>query len=172
MTLNKVISRIKKIVGDHLQIKTFYFGELTEWVEFSFLQYNSVLLVLNGANISRNEIAYNFTIYIADLLNNGSDNKTEIHSDTVLILNDLFSDFDDQGLYDDWTFEGDGANVTFFDDERGNDNPDIVAGVQCNFTIKTSLVHDRCQIPKRRNGILHEQGFTIFTENNQITVTE
>lgn len=169
MTLNKVLKQITDLVASHRLIKTLHIGGLTEWNSFTNLGYPACLVTLNDATVLERETSYNFSLFLIDLLNDDSNNKHDVQSDQIQVLQDLLSDFSDESI--EWKVNKDGNSITFIDDERGNDNPDRVAGVRSDFTIKVDFVRDRCQIPKRK-AIQTEQGFILFTEDDKAITLE
>ena len=170
MTLNQTIKKLKDIICNHAQINSYYFGDIATWSEFTGIVYRSVVLTLTGASYSTPQITLDFTLWISDRLNDDNGNQTEALNDTLLILLDFISQINSPKI--DWQPQTDGKNISFFDDEAGNDNVDKVAGVKFDFSISIPAPKDRCQVPLSiRTGIMDEQGLFILTESGQ-NITE
>lgn len=174
MTLKQVIKQLRTIVLSHRLVKSYYFGNITEWDEFTGLVYPSVVITMDRPTIEKNLTRVGFTIWIADRLKEDSSNRNDVLSDTLQMLNDFVSDVDDIEI--DWLpgVEGDGD---FFEDQRGNDNGDLVGGVKFDFSISIKTPKDTCQVPRNTeevasSAILTEQGFEIITENSETIITE
>ncbi|RYG53329.1 MAG: hypothetical protein EOO01_04605 [Chitinophagaceae bacterium] len=167
MTLNQIVNTLRRIVGDQRQIGSLYYGRITEWVGLSEVVYPSCVVELESASLLEREVEFRFTIYVADLLNADFNNRTEIHSDTLLILKDLLAMMDDP--QHDWVLNRSNNAVEFFDDERGDqENPDNVAGVKTEITVRVSWTRDACQIPRRNieaDTIITEDGLVIYSED-------
>jgi hypothetical protein len=171
MTLIQVIARIREIVADQRLIKSFYFGDISNWSEFAEMQYTSCVLTLNGASFQAPLTTFNFSIWISDRLDSNGANRDNILSDTVQIIQDVVAIMNNQA-YRDWKPETNNQ-LEFFEDMRGNDSVDMVAGTKLDFSISTLTPANRCFIPTNsRSAILTEEGLEIFTEDGNYIAPE
>jgi hypothetical protein len=171
MTLLQVIEKLREIARDHRLINSFYFGDISKWSEFSTVNYASCVLTLNNANYSAPLTQLNFSLWIADRLLHDGSNRDNVLSDTLQIMQDLIAMIDNPSFRD-WKPELNGA-LEFFEDDRGNDNADIVAGVKLDFVITVPKANNRCAVPTNtRNAILTEEGLEIFTEDGNYIAPE
>jgi hypothetical protein len=171
MTLNKVKSQLKEIIETHKLVRSFYFGDLSEWTEFTEMAYPSTLFVLNDANFNRPVTTLNLSLYVSDRLEEDNSNRDEVLSDTLQIVQDILADIDNPT--NDWLPNVIGAQLTPFEDNRGNDNVDNVAGWKIDFSLGLYTPANRCAIPKgMRKFLITEGGLEIISEDADLVTIE
>ncbi len=146
MTFNQVIKRIKGIVAAHGQLRNFYLGNVSEFLQKKDTQYPSCFLqdvpgLIDG---SAKITSYNFRMFLLDLANTSEDtdeNVIDVQSDMISVAQDLIAAFDDQ-IYEDWKISPTSPMALVRDDE-----PDVLAGVVVDITIETLFIKDTCAIP-------------------------
>ena len=141
-TFNTVVAAFETFAENHKQLNSFYSGE--EW-DFQAKEnlYPALVIAPDPAEIARGSVKITFRVLILDLCNRDNSNVDEIHSDTLQIFGDLFSEFRDND--DEYGF--------FIDDESIAPEPvrealdDIVAGWFSTITIEYPFSASTCNIP-------------------------
>jgi hypothetical protein len=177
MTLNQNVAQLRSIITAHRQVKSFYFGDIVNWTELQAMKYTSVVLTLNDAARLKTVTQLNFSLWISDRLLTDQSNRNDVLSDTLQILQDLISQINNIEIF--WFPQVDEKAITFFEDERNNDNADVVAGVKYDFSLSIRTPLNLCVVPTRgdeeeqiRNGILREDGLFILGEDGTTIITE
>lgn len=148
ITLNQAVQRIKEKAESHGQIRTFFFGDVVDFLSGENMEYPAMVCeIQQGGSISKStnksDIAFNF--YFVDLENNAEksiENELEVWSDQLLIAGDILSLLSDQRTYKDWRV-GDGGSLTFHKEKFS----DYVAGVSVSVTIELPYLSNPCQSP-------------------------
>ncbi len=146
MTLNNVLDRISKISLSHKQVRNFYKGLVSDFLNDHTTLYPSVFLQDNGGNISvsRKQTTLSFRMYILDLVHVAADtkmNEYDVLSDMISIAQDLITQISNTA-YTDWRISADNA-VQFVVENDG----DMNAGVVVDITISIQFTQDACAIP-------------------------
>ena len=141
MTLNQVVATITNLANAHEQIKSVYFGELSDYLSRGTENiYPSLFFDLTGGNIQEKSVVLNFSLYFFDRMLPEDTNETEVLSDQLQICQDIIA----QLRYNNFEFdEGLNATLTFFTE----DTPDLLAGVRADITIDLPYTANRCVIP-------------------------
>jgi hypothetical protein len=155
----------------HPQIKSFYFGDISEWSEFTGLAYPSFVITIGEPSFEKNITWLNFSAWASDRLTENNSNRNEVLSDMMQVMQDFIATVDNPEL--DWLPDVDGKNGVFYYDELGNDNADIIGGIKLDFRIGLHNPKNRCHIPSSSDGaqignfILTEEGLYIKTEDGE-----
>jgi hypothetical protein len=141
MTLNQVVATITNLANAHEQIKSVYFGDLSDYLSRGTENiYPSLFFDLTGGNIQEKSVVLNFSLYFFDRMLPEDTNETEVLSDQLQICQDIIA----QLRYNNFEFdEGLNATLTFFTE----DTPDLLAGVRADITIDLPYTANRCVIP-------------------------
>jgi|GEM_PF-1807181 len=147
MTLNQVLIRLEKLALSHKQLKHFFFGDITEWLENKDNKYPSCFVELNDSQISKTDhmTKYNFSIWFCDLLNVSKDarsNELELLSDLTSIAEDYIAMLNFYLYQDEWTIDEE-YKVQYFKEEL----TDIVVAVKIDLQIGVEFTADRCRVP-------------------------
>jgi hypothetical protein len=141
MTLNNLVTTITNLANAHEQIKSVYFGDLSDYLSRGTENiYPSLFFDLTGGNIQEKSVILNFSLYFFDRMLPEDTNETEVLSDQLQICQDIIA----QLRYNNFEFdEGLNATLTFFTE----DTPDLLAGVKADITIDLPYTANRCVIP-------------------------
>ena len=147
MTLNQVKDRIKTLALSHLQINSFYFGDLSEFDANGEINYPACFLEMQPGRLDRTEHLqyYNFRIYLLDLVPESTEsevNETDVLSDQHSVCGDILAMLMYSDYQDDWVI-GDLSIVTPVTESLN----DLVAGVYADIEIGVDFLADRCQVP-------------------------
>jgi hypothetical protein len=141
MTLNNLISLLRKFSEDHGQINSFGCGEIAEIGAAKDITYPVMWVNMNPSRYSANQLRYSINIIFADLIYDDKSNELEVQSDQQSIALDALSYLNDNPDYD---FQTDpDATITYFTDRFG----DLAAGVVLQLVIRDPKPLDRCVIP-------------------------
>jgi hypothetical protein len=141
MTLNNLVTTITNLANAHEQIKSVYFGDISDYLSRGTENiYPSLFFDLTGGNIQEKSVVLNFSLYFFDRMLPEDTNETEVLSDQLQICQDIIA----QLRYNNFEFdEGLNATLTFFTE----DTPDLLAGVKADITIDLPYTANRCVIP-------------------------
>ena len=141
MTLNQVVATITNVANAHEQIKSVYFGEISDYLSRGTENlYPSLFFDLTGGQVQEKSVVLNFSLYFFDRMLPEDTNETEVLSDQLEICQDIIA----QLRYNNFEFdEGLSANLTFFTE----DTPDFLAGVKADITIDLPYTANRCVVP-------------------------
>ncbi len=141
MTLNQVVTTITNVANAHEQIKSVYFGDLSNYLSRGTENiYPSLFFDLTGAQILEKSLTLNFSLYFFDRKLPEDTNETEVLSDQLEICQDIIA----QLRYNNFEFdEGLSATLNFFTE----DTPDLLAGVRADITLELPYTANRCVVP-------------------------
>ena len=141
MTLNNLVTTITNLANAHEQIKSVYFGDLSDYLSRGTENiYPSLFFDLTGGSIQEKSVVLNFSLYFFDRMLPEDTNETEVLSDQLQICQDIIA----QLRYNNFEFdEGLNATLTFFTE----DTPDLLAGLKADITIDLPYTANRCVIP-------------------------
>lgn len=147
LTLNQVVKRIEIIALSHAQVRNFYFGSVTDFLNDKTTKYASIFLQDEPGNISplSNSLTFNFKLYALDLENVSEEaqaNTLDVQSDMLSVCADFIAIANDS-TYDDWDL-----NVsTNYALVRGMYD-DMVAGVILDVQVAIPYSSDVCAAPR------------------------
>jgi hypothetical protein len=140
----KIVNRIKAIAEANLMVEEFRYGFLTDIDDLPDFLSPTVYLVPNGGSYpSQGKINFSFNLVCFDLLLPDKSNLADVVSDTLGILNDIYTEL----LYDDgdpenWTIIS-GSTFTPFQEQL----KDYVAGNTLTLTISAFMNQCRTNLP-------------------------
>ena len=146
LTLNQVVKRIETIALNHKQLRSFYFGKTTEFLNEKGIVYAGCFLQDTGIvfDLAGKVTNYSFKMFLLDLVNvsnNAKENESEVWSDMVSVSEDLLA-LIDYSTYTDWRVTQ--SNPAFLVSEEFSD---MNGGVSVDFTISVQYVKDVCAVP-------------------------
>ena len=140
----KIVNRIKAIAEANIMVEEFRYGFLTDIDDLPDFISPTVYLVPNGGSYpSQGKINFSFNLVCFDLLLPDKSNLADVISDTLGILNDIYTEL----LYDDgdpenWTIIA-GSSFTPFQEQL----KDYVAGNTLTLTISAFMNQCRTNLP-------------------------
>lgn len=145
-SLIEIRDELETIANDHRQINNFYWGTWVEAMKRKDDNNNRLykyMIVTPGA-ISHNKKYTSLTIQISicDLMKKGYEDRDEIHSDCVQILNDIFITMGEERWNDFSDISGDGNTQLFVEKTL-----DGVAGATMTINLQVYSEDDSCAIP-------------------------
>ena len=146
MTLNQVIKRIETLALNHAQIRSFYRGSVTDFLNDKTTRYAACFLQDSPGNIdvAGNSLNLNFKLFLLDLVNvseNPKANELDVQSDMLSVAADLIALMDDS-VYSNWRI-GQTSPFNLVKEELD----DMVAGVVADITISIPYIKDICAVP-------------------------
>jgi len=166
MTLNQVIKKIKAIGENHLQIKTFYSGDVLDYIDESAnVKHASFVCQQNGASVSRGRCEVRFALFFMDWCLPGIENEQNVWSDQLLIAQDVLAILrnPDFNIYD-WEIN-ETSEVSFFTEAY----EDSLSGCKLDISIAFDYESNRCQVPTISEPV--EGIIQAVIENNNIPAT-
>lgn len=140
----KIVNRIKALAEDNKMVEEFRYGFLTDIDDLPDFLSPTVYLVPNGGSYpSQGKINFSFNLVCFDLLLPDKSNLADVISDTLGILNDIYTEL----LYDDgdpesWTIIS-GSSFTPFQEQL----KDYVAGNTLTITVSAFMNQCRPNLP-------------------------
>lgn len=132
----------KTIAENHRQINTFGFGETWDIASSGTVNYPYLWVVPKDSTVRVGEIGFNFEFITMDLVQKGTDNLNDVHSDTHQILCDVLSRLR-QGGYNFNIKRDSEIRITPFEEKFD----DEVAGWNGAVTIWVDWNFDSCAFP-------------------------
>lgn len=140
-TLNQIVQTITNLANAHKQIKSVYFGEISDYLSRGTENiYPSLFFDLTGGSVASRSVTLSFSLYFFDRMLPEDTNETEVLSDQLEICQDIIA----QLRHNNFDFdEAENITLSFFTE----DTPELLAGVRADITLELSNVADRCQVP-------------------------
>ncbi|MBM3417478.1 MAG: hypothetical protein FJY17_00980 [Bacteroidetes bacterium] len=141
MTLNQLVTQITNLGNAHKQIKSVYFGDLSDYLSRGVENiYPSLFFDLMDGIVGERSVTLNFSLYFFDRMLAENSNETEVLSDQLGVCQDIIA----QLRHNNFEFNvGLTSVLTFFTE----DTPDLLAGVKANVTIELLNTANRCVVP-------------------------
>ena len=141
LTLNQIVNQIKQIAEAHEQINTVYYGDFDEFLgESADNVYPAMYFDSTDAQITRQVLTMNFSLYFFDRMLPEKINETEAVSDMLSVAQDIVA----QLLYQQFEFEmQDNVNLTFITE----DTPDNLVAVKADISLELPFLANRCVVP-------------------------
>lgn len=139
ITKNILYKYFEQFANNHLQIKDFGYGDLSEISSSQATQYPLFWVSPQPSSISGNEITYSFNILIGDRLEDGDLNKVEVESDTFQIGLDLLATLN---LNRDVDLEKSNTLTPFIHDFK-----DRIAGHLITLSVSADFNYNECAVP-------------------------
>jgi hypothetical protein len=144
MTLNQIVTELKKIGNAHEQINFVYFGDVWERLSNGEVTYPAMFYTLTGATMVEKEIQYSFSLYFMDRMLAEETNETEVLSDMTQVGADVIAQLrfplDYQNV--DWK-QLNNIPITYFTES----DPDYLAGIKMDITLGSPFINNRCEVP-------------------------
>lgn len=146
MTLNQVIRRIQKIAEAHKQIRSFFQGDVQEFLTDKGRAYATVLAQITSGNLSTGSKAVSVSIrlWFLDLVNVSAGaklNELDVQSDMLEVGKDILGQINNP-VFNDWRLSSD--NTLQIVSEQLDD---MLAGCYVDITITTMYPQNICQVP-------------------------
>jgi hypothetical protein len=152
LTKNQVITQLKTLANDHLQLRGFGYGDrweletamtqtdgsdkgLTQPEKQPFMWVTPII-----ARVSDGSLYYDFEIIVGDLVIKDESNELEVESDTLLICLDVLSKLDDENY--DWSLSKQ-SNLQPFTEKWDGEFTGHIMNVSLEFMFN----YDYCQAP-------------------------
>lgn len=147
LTLNQIVSRLRSLALSHLQVNSFYFGDVPEFDANGEIDYAACFVEQQPGNVNRIERQqrFSFKVYFVDRVGVSQDterNETEVLSDMSSVASDFLAMLMAHEYEADWMIEPT-SQVTPVTESLG----DMVAGVFIEIGILVDFLADRCQVP-------------------------
>lgn len=167
MTLNQVINRLQSLAENHKQVRSFYYGDIAEFLANGEVKYPAcfVQLVNSNVSIADNLTHHNFQIFFCGLLNiseGARENFAELQSDLTSIAEDMIAMINAPAFYGDWTI-----NQEYSLSTSAEKFEDYVMAVDFTIDIAVNYTADRCQVPLY-NPLPDEEDTDIMIIRNNI----
>ena len=139
ITKNILYKYFKDFADNHLQIKDYGYGDLSEISSSQATTYPLFWVSPQPSNIIGNEISYNFNILIGDRLEDGELNKVEVESDTFQIGLDLLATLN---LHTELDLDKNNTLTPFIHDFK-----DRIAGHLITLSVSAPFDYNECAVP-------------------------
>lgn len=152
LTKNQVVTQLKTLASNHLQIRGFGYGDRWE-LETAMTQADSTN---NGlaqpekqpfmwvtpiiARVNDGSLYYDFEVIVGDLVKKDESDELEVESDTLLICLDILSKLDDENY--DWSLSKQ-SNLQPFTEKWDSEFNGHIMNVSLEFMFN----YDYCQVP-------------------------
>jgi len=152
VNFKSIIQDLSGIAYYHPQINSFGFGDITQItmdIEDKVSPiYTKMYVVPGNVQFAQNRLLYNFSIIVADRINEDLSNQKDVMSDTLEIIKDLWI-----VLYQSYTAEWGGFSIDYAPLWGPNVTPflerfeDILGGWTLNLTIEQPFDYNQCVLP-------------------------
>ena len=90
-SLKQIIYETNVLIDAHVQLRSFYYGDLLDIIKIGSIDYASCFLSINSASNNANFETFNLELFVFDILASDDSNRTDIENTTKRILNDLIT---------------------------------------------------------------------------------
>jgi len=143
-TYNQIIKSFDTFCGLHKQIHSFHTGKTWNFQTYMDNEYPVIVTPL-PSSITKGKISLSFSIIVTDILNKDRSNLDELYSDTLLIIADMVSYFQDEDETLGNMFWLDESSVSIEPFEEALD--DVLAGWIMTANIDIRYNGTLCNIP-------------------------
>lgn len=148
-TINQIIKAFQDLADDHYQIHSFFGGQTWNFQAETNI-YPTMILITQPSNIQKGRILYNFSIFLADIMNKDRSNLFEIQSDMAQICIDIVNELKDKEDIYNFILQADDVIITPFEEAFD----DVTAGFQMDVTIEVLNPGSSCTTAfKTKNNI-------------------
>ncbi len=146
MTLNTAIKRLQTLALAHKQLRNFYYGNVTDFLNDKTTRFASCFLqdMPGSIDIASKTRTLNFKVFLLDLVHVSEDakaNEQDVQSDMLGVAEDLIAEIN-YSAYTDWKLSS-GIPQQFVREE----DSDLVAGVMIDIAVQTPFTSDVCAVP-------------------------
>lgn len=158
ITLNNLVTYIETFATNHKQIKSFFFGDIWEYVGEKNDLFTVFTCTLLGSNLSKGVEGTTFQFGVFDYVAKDKDNEVEVLSDTKRIAKDFIS-YLNSPIFEDLKIDIT-ADLTDYSEKFNHQ----LSGWFFNVTIKQPFETDLCSIPMT--------SIPSYPNMNVVTVTD
>ena len=90
-SLKQIIYETSVLTDAHVQLRSFYYGDLLDIIKIGAIDYATCFLSINSASNNANFETFNLELFVFDILASDDSNRTDIENTTKRILNDLIT---------------------------------------------------------------------------------
>ena len=90
-SLKQIIYETSVLADAHVQLRSFYYGDLLDIIKIGAIDYATCFLSINSASNNANFETFNLELFVFDILSSDDSNRTDIENTTKRILNDLIT---------------------------------------------------------------------------------
>jgi hypothetical protein len=90
-SLKQIIYETSVLADAHVQLRSFYYGDLLDIIKIGAIDYATCFLSINSASNNANFETFNLELFVFDILASDDSNRTDIENTTKRILNDLIT---------------------------------------------------------------------------------
>ena len=141
VTHNQIIKAFETFCTNHKQINSFY-SDQTWNFEAKNNTYPAVIMLPIPSTIQPGMVTLSYIVFITDQLNTNRENLDDIYSDTLLIMQDLISYFNDNDIYD-FSISDNPISIEPFEEQLD----DILCGWRAYINIELPYTLNTCNIP-------------------------
>lgn len=140
VSLNQVIQDLQTIVSNHLQLNSFFFGDIADLGTENPEQYPLLFADVAPSNFTYKVIGLNIQLMVMDIVKKDLSNENDVLSDTLRMIEDVIIKLRDPSkIY----LIQDSISLTPFMDSQG----DEVAGWTAQITLNIPSTYNECEIP-------------------------
>lgn len=140
VSLNQVIQDLQTIQENHLQLNSFFFGDIADLGTERPEQYPLLFADVAPSNFTYKVIGLNIQLMVMDIVKKDLSNENDVMSDTLRMMEDVIIKLRDPSRI--YLIE-DSITLTPFMDSQG----DEVAGWTAQITLKIPSNYNECAIP-------------------------
>lgn len=142
LTYENLIEKLTKIGKAHYNVRTSDAGVL-ESLNYGEIEYPLVFFVCDTVEFTPNETRYNMIMLVADVIDDRLLQQTLKQSNMLEITKDIISHLLNGNEEYPWIIDETSMTLQPFVDNL----PDLTAGWQTNFTIRTPFDNSGCDLP-------------------------
>ena len=137
ITLKQLDNELREIALKHVQIQKYFFGEELDIQEANALEYCTLFANINNGSIDSHFVNANLVLAVVDKVDTDKGNLLDVQSDTMQILNDIYSVLQYSTRWQNWNIISDSGNFEKLYDETDS----IMAGwsITINLKIKGNI---------------------------------
>ena len=137
ITLKQLDKELREIATYHTQIQQYFFGEELDIQEANALKYCTLFANVNNGDIDSHFVNTNLVLAVMDKVDEDKGNLLDIQSDTLQILNDIYSVLQYSNRWQKWDVVNQSGNF----EKLYNETDSILAGwsITINLKIKGKL---------------------------------
>lgn len=91
LSLNNLIQEIFALADGHVMLNSRFYGNFLEIYESNKVDYSTLLMNVNNATVDPSYYQLTVELMVMDKVFKGEENRTDVESDTITILGDVFS---------------------------------------------------------------------------------
>jgi len=143
-SFKQIVEALEDFCDNHLQIKSFDWGELNE-ITTKDRTYPLVWLNPTPGSNEGHLITLNFEMIVIDIVEQDFSNKKDVMNDCLFIINDVISNYWDNEETYGWTLNENGVTFTPY---ITNNDTDFCYGWVADISIEIENRLNSCAIPK------------------------